>query len=133
MKPLRYRIVVEWSDEDRVFVARVPALPGCAAHGKTAEQAAREARRAAEAMLAVLRDDGDPPPPEDIAADYSGQIRLRLARSLHERLARLATVEGVSLNQLMVTLLAEGAGLKGGIVGEPRRRGYGRARRGRQV
>lgn len=133
MKPLRYRIVVEWSDEDRVFVARVPALPGCAAHGKTAEQAAREARRAAEAMLAVLRDDGDPPPPEDIAADYSGQIRLRLARSLHERLARLATVEGVSLNQLMVTLLAEGAGLKGGSVGEPRRRGYGCARRGRQV
>lgn len=128
MKAFRYRIVVEWSDEDRVFVARVPALPGCAAHGKTAEQATREARRAAEAILAVLREDGDPPPPEDIAADYSGQIRLRLARSLHERLARLATAEGVSLNQLMVTLLAEGAGLKGGRVSDPRRRGHGRVR-----
>ena len=45
VKPFRYGIVVEWSDEDRVFVARVPALPGCAADGTTAEQAAREARR----------------------------------------------------------------------------------------
>ena len=59
MKPFRYRIVLEWSDEDAAFLARVPALPGCAAHGKTAEEAAREARRAAGAMLAVLREDGD--------------------------------------------------------------------------
>ncbi len=113
MKPFRYRIVLEWSDEDAAFVSRVPALPGCAAHGKTAEEAAREARRAAEAMLAVLREDGNPLPAEDATAGYSGQIRLRLPRSLHERLARLSTAEGVSLNQLMVTLLAERSGLSG--------------------
>lgn len=112
MRPFRYRIVVEWSDEDRVFVARVPALPGCAAHGPTAEAAAREARRAAAAMLAVLREDNDPPPPEDATADYSGQLRVRLPRSLHERLSRLATAEGVSLNQEMVMLLAEGCGVR---------------------
>ena len=112
MRPFRYRIVVEWSDEDRVFVARVPALSGCAAHGPTAEAAAREARRAAEAMLAVLRNDNDPPPPEDATADYSGQLRVRLPRSLHERLSRLATAEGVSLNQEMVMLLAEGCGVR---------------------
>jgi predicted RNase H-like HicB family nuclease len=113
MKPFRYRIILEWSDEDAAFVARVPALPGCAAHGKTAEEAAREARRAAEAMLAVLREDGNPLPAEDATAGHSGQIRLRLPRSLHERLARLSTAEGVSLNQMMVTLLAERSGLSG--------------------
>ncbi len=113
MKPFRYRIVLEWSDEDAAFVARVPALPGCAAHGKTAEGAARQARRAAEAMLEVLREDGDPLPPEDAAAGFSGQIRQRLPRSLHERLARLSTAEGVSLNRMMVTLLAERSGLSG--------------------
>lgn len=68
MKPFRYRIVLEWSDEDAAFVARVPALPGCAAHGKTAEEAARQARRAAEAMLSVLREDGSPLPTEDATA-----------------------------------------------------------------
>ncbi len=57
-------------------------------------------------MLAVLREDDDPPPPEDAAAGYSGQIRLRLPRSLHERLARLSMAEGVSLNQMMVALPA---------------------------
>lgn len=113
MKPFRYRIVLEWSDEDAAFVARVPALPGCAAHGKTAEEAARQARRAAEAMLSVLREDGDPLPAEDATAGYSGQIRLRLPRSLHERLARLSTAEGVSLNQMMVALLTESSGMSG--------------------
>jgi predicted RNase H-like HicB family nuclease len=112
MKEFRYRILVEWSEDDRAFVARVPALPGCAAHGATPERAAAEARRAAEAMLAVLAEDGDAPPPADAVADYSGQIRLRLPRSLHERLSRLATADGVSLNQEMVSLLAEGCGLR---------------------
>jgi antitoxin HicB len=109
VKPFRYRIVVEWSDEDAAFLGRVPALPGCVAHGRTQEVAAREARRAAEAMLDVLREDGRPLPPEDVAASYSGQIRLRIPRSLHARLSRLASAEGVSLNQMMVALLAQGA------------------------
>ncbi len=63
----RHRIIVEWSDEDRAFVARVPAFPGCAAHGETPEAASREARRAAEAMLDVLREDGDRPPPKSLS------------------------------------------------------------------
>lgn len=31
----RYEIVIYWSDEDGAFVAEVPELPGCAAHGDT--------------------------------------------------------------------------------------------------
>ena len=122
MKPFRYRIVVEWSDEDAAFVARVPAFPACAAHGKTADAAARDARRAAEGMLAVLHEDRSPVPAEDVTADFSGQLRLRIPRSLHERLARLATAEGVSLNQEMVLLLAQGCGMT-----EPKRTGSRRA------
>ena len=106
----RYRIVVEWSDEDEAFIARVPVLPGCLAHGGTAEKAAHEAERAAELMLDVLREDGKSLPPEDAVADYSGQLRLRLPRSLHERVSRLATAEGVSLNALLLSLISEGCG-----------------------
>lgn len=113
MTPFRYRILVEWSDEDQAFIARAPALPGCAAHGGTPEEAAHEARLAAEGMLSILQEDGDPLPAEDAAADYSGQLRLRLPRSLHERLGKQASLEGVSLNQLLVALIAEGAGRKG--------------------
>lgn len=110
MSKFRYRIVVEWSDEDEAFVARVPALPGCMAHGSTSAAAARQAQAAAEGILEVMAGRGQAPPPEDIAADYSGQIRLRMPRSLHEELARLSSVEGVSLNQLMLTMLARGGG-----------------------
>lgn len=41
--------------------------------------------------------------------DYSGNIRLRLPSDLHARLTDISETVGVSLNTLMVTLLAEGA------------------------
>ena len=112
MKSFRYRMFVEWSDDDEAFVARIPALGPCAAHGDTPEEAAREARVAAEGILESLKEHGDPVPPEDVAVDYSGQLRLRLPSSLHQELARLASVEGVSLNQELLSILAEGYGRK---------------------
>jgi antitoxin HicB len=106
----RYRILVEWSDEDQVFIARVPVLPGCLAHGPTVDKAAHEAEVAAGLILDVMKEDGKTPPPVDAAADYSGQLRLRLPKSLHEAVSQLATAEGVSLNTLMLSLIAEGCG-----------------------
>lgn len=35
----KYEIIIYWSDEDRSFVAEVPELVGCAAHGDTPEAA----------------------------------------------------------------------------------------------
>lgn len=32
---IKYGIVIYWSNEDEAFVAEVPELPGCAAHGAT--------------------------------------------------------------------------------------------------
>lgn len=98
-----YRFVVEWSEEDEAFVARVPALPNCAAHGDTADEAIREVQEAAQGMLAVL---GAAAPPSDAVSSYSGKLQLRMPPSLHARLARLASAEGVSLNQLMVSRLS---------------------------
>lgn len=34
-----YEIIIDWSDDDQAFVAEVPELPGCAAHGDTPEAA----------------------------------------------------------------------------------------------
>ena len=36
---LRYEIILYWSEEDRAFIAEVPELPGCAADGKTYQEA----------------------------------------------------------------------------------------------
>ena len=35
----KYEIIIYWSDEDDAFIAEVPELPGCAAHGDSANQA----------------------------------------------------------------------------------------------
>lgn len=35
----KYEIIVYWSDEDNVFVAEVPELPGCMADGATYSEA----------------------------------------------------------------------------------------------
>jgi len=122
MKALKYRIVVEWSEEDGEFVGRVPSLPGCAAHGSTAAEAAREATVAAQGIIESMRAHGDPLPPQDTGAKFSGKLQLRLPRSLHEHLSRLATAEGVSLNQELLSLLAEGSGRRE-LALEPAKRG----------
>jgi antitoxin HicB len=109
-KTFKYRIVTEWSEEDDAFVARVPALPGCAAHGPTPEKAAKEAREAAEAIIETMQERRAPLPPEDASTDYSGQLRLRLPKSLHERISQMSTAEGVSINTMLLTLIAEGFG-----------------------
>jgi len=110
MQPFGYRIVTEWSNEDQAFIARVPALVGCAAHGETPEDAAREAREAAAGILESMDAHHETPPPEDASVDYSGQLRLRLPKSLHERIALLATAEELSINSLLVSMISEAVG-----------------------
>jgi antitoxin HicB len=47
-------------------------------------------------------------------ADASGKFVTRLPRSLHQRLTLRARAEGVSLNALVMTLIAEGLGQRSG-------------------
>ena len=35
----KYEIILYWSNEDQAFIAEVPELPGCMAHGQTQEAA----------------------------------------------------------------------------------------------
>lgn len=50
----RYQILVAWSPEDALYVAQVPDLPGCMAHGETEAEALEEARKAFRLYLDVL-------------------------------------------------------------------------------
>lgn len=43
---LKYEIIIYWSNEDAAFVAEIPELPGCAAHGDTYESALNNAQDA---------------------------------------------------------------------------------------
>ena len=39
----KYEIIIYWSNEDPVFIAEVPELPGCMAHGDSQEAALAQA------------------------------------------------------------------------------------------
>jgi predicted RNase H-like HicB family nuclease len=58
----RYPIVIFWSDEDQAYIADVPDLRHCSAHGETPEAALREIQVAMEAWLEVAREQGKPIP-----------------------------------------------------------------------
>ena len=57
-----YQILVAWSPEDEAFVAQVPDLPGCMAHGESEAKALEEAREAIRLYLDVLAESGGPIP-----------------------------------------------------------------------
>jgi predicted RNase H-like HicB family nuclease len=58
----RYEVIIYWSEEDQVFVAEVPELPGCAAHGSSPETALAQAQEAISLWIDTAREFGDPVP-----------------------------------------------------------------------
>lgn len=51
----RYSMVVEWSPEDRLYIARAPELPSCVTHGSTREEAVRQGHDAVASWLDTAR------------------------------------------------------------------------------
>ena len=62
---LKYEIIIFWSDVDDVYVADVPELPGCMAHGDTYEEALKSISEAMEFWIETAEEDGmDVPEPK---------------------------------------------------------------------
>ena len=104
----KYSIVLQWSDEDEGYVALVPELPGVSAVGDTPEEAVAEVKDASQACTESLEELNIKIPEPNHLPEYSGQLRLRMPKSLHARLATQAKLEGVSLNSYIVHLLSSG-------------------------
>ncbi len=58
----RYEIIIHWSSEDDAFIAHVPELPGCMAHGKTYEEAVMNVQDAIQLWIDTSKEFGDPIP-----------------------------------------------------------------------
>jgi len=59
---MKFRVHIE-QDEDGVFVAACPSLPGCVSQGQTRAEAMANIQDAAAAYLESLRKHGEPIPP----------------------------------------------------------------------
>ena len=58
----KYEIILYWSAADEAFIAEVPELPGCAAHGVTREEALAQVQVAIQLWLDTAKEFGDPVP-----------------------------------------------------------------------
>ena len=54
----RYEIIIYWSNEDQVFIAEVPELPGCAAHGSSPDKALISCQKAINLWIETAREFG---------------------------------------------------------------------------
>ena len=58
----KYEVIIYWSAEDAAFVAEVPELAGCMAHGESRESALAQAESAIALWIKTAKEFGDPIP-----------------------------------------------------------------------
>jgi len=107
---LPYRLEIVPDVEEGGYGARYPELPGCLTCAETMEGIVANAEDAKKAWLEAALGEGleiaEPQQDPDLA-EYSGQFKLRMPKSLHRSLAIHAKEEGISMNQYCLYLLSK--------------------------
>ncbi len=109
---LPYSILLHEVQDDgqKYWIAEVPELPGCRSHGSTVEDAVKSVEEAKKDWILDSLKRGEEIPTPIERDKYSGKMLVRMSRSLHRSLALIAEAEKLSLNQLIVTILAKEVG-----------------------
>ena len=58
----KYEIIIFWSEDDQSYIADVPELPGCIAHGYSYETSLANAKNAIDHWIETAEEFGDPIP-----------------------------------------------------------------------
>ncbi len=120
MKDLKYYMNLDYeirlkklSEEDGGgWFAEIPQLPGCMSDGESPDEALRNLNDAKQVWIETNLELGRAIPEPTSPEDFSGQLRVRMPKSLHRALSEKAKDENVSLNQLIIYHLAKGVGHK---------------------
>ncbi|HEX6680925.1 MAG TPA: type II toxin-antitoxin system HicB family antitoxin [Gaiellaceae bacterium] len=108
--PYHVTLVRDGDGDDGPWVAQVEELAGCTSRAETAEQATSGIQQAmSDWITEALREGREVPEPKPVD-EHSGRLLLRMPRTLHAELTRLAEREGVSLNQFITDALASAVG-----------------------
>ncbi len=68
MNPNHYSMVIQWDLRDNIYVVTVPELPGCKTHGKTYEEAIKNAHEVINLWIEDAQKAGEPVPPPMVTA-----------------------------------------------------------------
>jgi antitoxin HicB len=92
------------------FLISYPDFSECISDGETVEDAIANGRDALTATITALTVKGHPVPAPNSGGVASGKFVARVPKTIHAQLATRAKSEGVSLNTLVLTFIAEGLG-----------------------
>ena len=92
------------------YLISFPDFAECISDGETVEDALVNGRDALKATLAALKAKKLPVPAPNGGGVASGKFVARVPKTVHAQLATRARAEGVSLNALVLTFIAQGLG-----------------------
>ena len=101
-------------DEGGGFLISYPDFSDCISDGETVEEALKNGQDALESTIATLKSKTLPVPTPNSGGVASGKFVARVPKTIHAQLTTRAKTEGVSLNTLVVTFIAQGLGRKDG-------------------
>lgn len=101
-------------EEGGGYLISFPDLSGCISDGDTIEEAINNGIDAMNSWIETAKEFNDSVP-EPGSSQASGRFVQRIPRSLHVRLAARAKHEGVSMNALVTSFIAESLGKKEAI------------------
>lgn len=92
------------------FLIEFPDLPGCISDGDTIEQAIENGIDAVKCWVEAATAARREIPKPDESRSVSGKWVQRVPKSLHKRLTQQAKIDGVSINMLVVSIIAQALG-----------------------
>jgi predicted RNase H-like HicB family nuclease len=111
---LPYTMEVQFQDEQGgYYVATYKELPDLTMTGSTPEEAIRELLIEAPEWFELNIKSGYKIPLPAKPSMYSGRVNFRMPRNLHAKVAAIAAQEGVSLNQYLLSAVAQSVGKYG--------------------
>jgi len=97
----RFLKVVEWSEEDGVYVGSAPPIMGRCCHGATESAVLEQLGVVVEERVKIFLRDGKPLPPPSAGKTYRGKFPVCVAPEIHQKAAFKAQAQGESLNQFV--------------------------------
>ncbi|HMX11411.1 MAG TPA: toxin-antitoxin system HicB family antitoxin [Burkholderiaceae bacterium] len=97
-------------DDGGGFLVSFPDFAECISDGETIDEALENSRDALQATIAALKAKKLPVPAPNSGGVASGKFIARVPKTIHAQLAARARAEGVSLNTLVLTFIAQGLG-----------------------
>ena len=101
------------TEEGGGYLISFPDFAECISDGESVDEAIENGLDALKATIAALKSKKLPVPAPNSGGVASGKLVARVPKTVHAQLATRARAEGVSLNALVLTFIAQGLGGSG--------------------